>query len=226
MDDNQRIKARRLGVALTKKSTLSLDEARSRLPELVMAELAGEDVERRYADVLAAIDQYPELTEEYALLVEAMESDLDESAALPAPAASPQFFATEQRRTPGILVRRLGEQIRGLLVHLSPKPLIEPMRGVLSESSATYMPSIEYISEWLNDAGEPIQITAVLQQVSTTWELVVSLIPGSAATWHVSASLGEDELPLVSRERFVTRFGPLATIPERPIILLLMPAAN
>jgi hypothetical protein len=223
MDDNERIKARRLGAALTKKSILSLDEARSRLPELVMAELAGEDIERRYADVLAAIDQYPGLTEEYSLLVETMESDLGESVALPVPAAIPQFFAKGPPMTPGILVRRLGEQIRGLLVQLSPKPLSEPMRGVLSESAATYIPSIEYISEWLNDTGEPIQVTAVLQQIATAWELVVSLIPGSAAIWHVSATIGEVELPLVSREQFVTRFGPLATIPDQPIILLLMP---
>src|SRR4051794_469080 len=112
MNDNDRIKAQRLRAALTRMSTLSLDEARSRLPELVMAQMAGEDVESSFAYVLAALDRYPELVEEYALLAETMEADLGHGA-LPVPASIPDFFVEEPPSTVDVMARRLGQQARG-----------------------------------------------------------------------------------------------------------------
>jgi hypothetical protein len=223
MNDNDRIKARRLRAALTGRSTLSLEEARSHLPELVMAQLAGEDVEQRYADVLVALDQFPELAEEYALLIEAMEGDLTGEAPLPAPPPIPRFFAEEHRSASGTPLRRLGEQARSLLVQLVPKPRPQPIVGVARETPAVYMPTVEYINEWLAELPEPINLTAVLQPTATAWELIVSLIPDSAGIWRVTATLGEQELPVVSRDRFVTRFGPLEQVPQQPITLLCVP---
>lgn len=224
MDNDERMKARRLGAALRKTSALSPDEARLRLPELVMAELAGEDVERSYADVLVAIDQSPELAEEYAMLVEAMEADLAGQGPVPFPASMPQFFGEARARTPGVTLRRIGEQLQGWLVQLQPWLLPEPVHGMVRETSATYMSSVEYSSDLLSDDDEPVELTALVQRSGTAWTLIVSLDPASETTWRVSASLGESDLPVLSQEHAVTRFGPLDDLPQQPITLLLLPA--
>jgi hypothetical protein len=219
MNDNDSIKRQRLRAALTRRPALALDEARARLPELVMAQMSGEDVESTFAYVLAALDRYPELAEEYALLAEAMEIELGHDP-LPVPASIPEFLVEEPQNTLEAMLRRFGRQARGILVQLSPQRLPEPMHGMLSETPAAYLPAIEYISECLSDLDETVQVTAVMQQAADAWELIVSLIPGSASTWSVSAILGNDVLPVVAQEQFVTRFGPFDQIPEQTITLL------
>lgn len=68
MDERAR-EARNLSRSLTQKPTLTLEQAQPFLPDLAMAELAGEDVAERFAAVLEALAYYPELADEYELLL-------------------------------------------------------------------------------------------------------------------------------------------------------------
>lgn len=222
-------KAQQLRATVTKLSPLAFSEAEAQLPELVMAELAGEDVDSIFADVFNAFSHYPELAEQYELLLEEMRSDLADLTPVSAHANLPEFVPSKQQSTPSIILRHLGEQMRGFLVQLMPRPLPEPIAGRLSSEA------LEYISEAIPDRpvahnpkpGErprPVELVVELQAIdASSWELVVVMIPSSSAAWQVTATLDDTELPVITQDRYETRFGPLSTVPTQPITLVCRP---
>ncbi|MBV9790354.1 MAG: hypothetical protein JOZ51_19340 [Chloroflexi bacterium] len=216
MNNRDLEKAQRLQAEVRKPAPLSFKEAQDRLPELVMAELAGEDVDTAFADVFLTFNHYPELADQYELLLEEMRSDLADPTPVAPLATSSQILPGKQQATPGIILRRLGEQLRGFLVQLMPKPLPEPLTGHLSDES------LEYISEWVPD--QLVQLTVELQPLDAdSWELVVMLLPASDTAWHVVATLDGVELPVIAQDEYETRFGPLDAVPTERITLVCRP---
>jgi hypothetical protein len=49
------------------------------------------------------------------------------------------------------------------------------------------------------------------------------LIPDSETTWQVTATLGQADLPIITRGPYETRFGPLDAVPTQPITLICRP---
>ena len=235
MNDDPQTQGRRLFQALRRSSRLSLEEARARLPELVMAETAGEDVDTSFADVLAAIDYYPALAEEYASLADELYAELadaEETELAPslressnpydipreppqgADAMTPVTIDSHSWSGGGIVLRRWGDRSQNLLLQLAPQPAPEALPSYMSGDV------ILYISQWLTDLPNPVQISATLQRTGVgDWELLVELIPGSATTWRVSAMLGQVALPVLERTALHTRFGPVADVPVEPLTL-------
>lgn len=221
MNNGDLEKVQRLRDALTKTSQLSFEEAQSRLPELVMAKLAGEDIDSMFSDVLAALDQYPELAEEYAALIQEVELDLADQSPIPRPSTTPQFFPRQKRRTPGLVLRQWGDQARQLLLQLLPRQPLEAQTGLLSGEA------IEYINEYLPDLPEPIQLSVELQAIEQdVYEVVISIVPVSTARWHVTATLAGNDLPILDRSEYVTRFGPLSNLPTAPITVVCRVASD
>ena len=210
--------AQRLRAEVMQPSPLSFDEAQERLPEHVMAELAGEDVDTIFRDVFLAFNHYPELADQYELLLEEMRSDLADPTPVPGPATAAQSAPGQRKTAPGVVLRQLGEHIRGFLIQLMPKPLPESVTGLMSDEP------LEYISEWVADRQESVQLTVDLQPLDErAWSLVVLLIPDSETTWQVTATLGQADLPIITRGPYETRFGPLDAVPTQPITLICRP---
>lgn len=213
--------ARRLQAEVRKSSPLSFDEAQARLPELVMAELAGEDVDTRFADVFVTFSYYPLLADQYELLLAEMRSDLADPTPVPEPTPSNSFVPRQPELAPGMVLRRLGEQVRGFLVQLMPRPLPQPLSNHLEDEP------LAYISRQVTDRDESIQLTVELQPLGArTWALVVLMISDGLTNWQVTATMGGNDLPILSRDPYETRFGPLDTVPTEPMILICQPEAD
>lgn len=233
MNNRDSLKARRLQAEVSKPSPLSFDEAQARLPELVMAELAGEEVDTLYADVFTAFNHYPALVDQYELLLEEMRSDLADPTPVTPLAKTPHFTPVTQQSTSGIVLRHLGEQLRGFLIQLMPRPLPEPSFGHLSDDVLAYMSESVPDRPSSGDQSKPsmrprpVQVIAELETIaSNSWELVVVVIPSSATTWQATAILGDAELPIIAHDQYETRFGPLSAVPAEPITLICRPTTD
>lgn len=216
MNNHDLEKGRRLQAELRKPAPSSFKEAQDRLPELVMAELAGEDVDTAFADVFLAFNHYPELADQYELLLGELHDDLANPMPVPDRTAAFPGLPSKQQSMPGLILHRLGEQMRGFLVQLMPKPLPKSLAGHLSDES------LEYISEWIPD--QLVQLMVELQPLDAdSWELVVMLLPASDTAWHVVATLDGVELPVLAQDEYETRFGPLDAVPTERITLVCRP---
>ncbi|HYF63128.1 MAG TPA: hypothetical protein VD886_09975, partial [Herpetosiphonaceae bacterium] len=98
---------KKLRQEIDRPAALSLQEAERRLPDLAMAEVAGQDVSIEFADVLDAIGRYEQLADAYELLLEDLEAMLDD-AAVPEPAApNPWLAAAPSRLTDTYALRMI-----------------------------------------------------------------------------------------------------------------------
>ncbi len=61
-----------LARVLNQRSRLTYAEARELLPSVVTAELAGQDIDTLYAEVVSAFDGYPDLVKDYDMLYQSM----------------------------------------------------------------------------------------------------------------------------------------------------------
>lgn len=219
---NDQQKSQRLKRNLAASAGLSFEQAQAQIPALVAAELAGDDVDTSFAAVLQAFDRYPALAEQYYQLMEEQTAFMASADPPATPVNIPQFFADPGRETANVGVWAWGKGLRQLLVRLSPKPTPVPQPFPTMDQT-----TIEYISEWLEHDAQSIQLTSVLsQRPDGRWVLVVSLFSGGTGMWQIDAAIKDRAIPVLERDEFETRFGPLDSIPEDQIMLICRSVAS
>lgn len=205
--------AEKLRREIGRSAALSFQEAEQRLPDLAMAEAAGQDVSAEFADVLEALGRYPQLADAYELLLEDLEALLDDSAAAEPAARNPWLAATPARLTDAYALRMVDRQPQRFVVQCR-QPASPPamrLRGDLELMHAV-VPEL---------AGQPELRVSLRRQADERWQLVVAIsaLDGSHP-WRITALVDELELAAAddqaSGER---RFQPLFAYPQTPIVL-------
>ena len=223
MNMNQNIQ--KLKEALKAISPLSFAEAQAQIPNLVIAELSGDDIEQEYAAVLQALDQYPELAEEYYLQMEEHSDFLKDSAPLPMPSTIPTFFPKPVQRINHHTSLSWGQLLQNFLISLNPpllaKSLDDPPQAPDDDPDLN---SIEYMNDVVSRDTYTVTIQATLQRInSKEWQLTVVISSVPTIDWKVSATLKNQALPILEHQAPITRFGPLPSIPDDTLSLAIEP---
>lgn len=199
--------------------SLSPEQARLHLRSLVDAEIAGEqDVEIRFAAVLAVIDFYPEIAAEYDRLHHEAAAREVLSAQAEAPPAPQAPLLLPVRKPPyqvgGATIIELGlAKLERLLVRL---PILSPRQIAVAHMADQ---EIEYLNATVRTAAGPVALHARLRpQGNDHWTLAVSMSP-STGMLEVAAWLGAQPLLAFDVRGDDTLFGPLAGVPTEEISL-------
>jgi hypothetical protein len=213
--DNHSSEAKKIRQAAARRPMLDLHAAERQLPDLVTAELGGEDVTLRFAEVLDAIAFYPELAEQYAALVGDMEWLLHESAGHPAPDVAPFITPTPSRQSATSRLHQLGSAGRGFLLQMTPPHPPTRQAAHLGHQDR----QVILFNSWLEELPDMPQLSARLEGLADGWQLIVTLVPGAAERWIVHARVGTDALPIQVVDGKTTYFMPQPHYPTAPIQL-------
>lgn len=219
-------KIHKLKQTLKASSSLSFQAAQAQIPQLVIAELAGVDIEQEYALVLQALDQYPELAEEYALQMEEQLAFLAETDPLPKPSNIPTFFPKPVEQIKRHTALPWGQLLQNFLIQLSPPLLAKSLDADPAQTSADdpAVDSIEYLDYQATHEAYQVNIQATLQRIPPdAWQLTVSVVSVPSTAWTVGATLNEQRLTVLEHQPPITTFGPLPTVPSDPIFLAIAP---
>lgn len=219
-------KIHKLKQALTAVSPLSFQAAQAQIPQLVIAELSGVAIEQEYAQVLQALDQYPELAEEYALQMEEQLAFLAETDPLPKPSNIPTFFPKPVVQINRNTALPWGQLLQNFLIQLSPPLLAKSLDADPAQTPADdpAVDSIEYLDYVATHEAYQVNIQATLQRIPPDgWQLAVSVASVPPTAWKVEATLNEQALPMLEHQPPITTFGPLPTIPSDSIFLAIAP---
>ncbi|GAA5528089.1 hypothetical protein [Herpetosiphon gulosus] len=219
-------KIHKLKQALKAVSPLSFQAAQAQIPQLVIAELSGVAIEQEYALVLQALDQYPELAEEYALQMEEQLAFLAETDPLPKPSNIPTFFPKPVEQIKRHTALTWGQLLQNFLIQLNPPLLAKSLDADPGQTPADdpAIDSIEYLDHVVTHEVYQVNIQATLQRIPPdAWQLAVSVASVPPSAWKVGATLNEQALTMLEHQPPITTFGPLPTIPSDPIFLAIAP---